>query len=158
MTQKLLLISICFNIAFMGVWVLSSVFPLTSLFEEFKDFGHASQQYAPDNITTSKSATLGLVLTAWGKGNSVAGRYTNVVLNYKMSDETDFKHVEGVKVPFQDYLKAKVADPRQWEGYEFTLPPMTAKKSGTLMYNIHLELDGLPMTIGGIKTINVIAP
>jgi hypothetical protein len=157
-TQKLLLASIGLNILLLGGWLYLSLPPLTSLFEEFRDFGNASQQYAPDNISTGDSPTIGLVLTAWGKGDSVAGRYTNVILDYKMSEEADFKRINSVKVPFQSYLKQKVADPQQWEGYEFTLPPITAQGSSTLIYNIHLELDGLPMTLNGVKTININAP
>ena len=121
----------------------------------FKVGGGGSEQYAPESVQAGEPVTIGLVVNVWGQGSVIQDRYKNVVLKYKLTDEAVYKVVDGASAPLEKYKKVTL-DPRQWEAYDFTLPPVSTRGAGEIIYEITLELDGQPTTLEGIKKIKVV--
>jgi hypothetical protein len=117
--------------------------------------GGGSEQYAPDNVSTGQPAIIQLIVSTWGSGGPIKGRYTGISLSYKLASETDYKTLQPEAIPLPDnYQKVETAI-KQWEAYQFTIPPYPQGKSGQIQYYIDLKLDGQANRINGAKQIQV---
>src|SRR4051812_12854910 len=70
-------------------------------------------QVAPDTILAGVPAKFALVASVWGAGGSIKGRYREVVLHYRLVDESEFQSVLPTRPTRLDNHR---------ERYDFTLP------------------------------------
>jgi len=98
-------------------------------------------------IAAGKPATMRLVLSVFGSGGGVRGRYKDVALHYRLVGDSTFRR--AVTPP------PRPID-RKRESYDFVIPPFPQGTRGELEYFFVAHLDGHQgPAIEGIKKIRV---
>lgn len=122
---------------------------------KFEIGGGGSNQYPPDLAKAGKPTEIGLILSVWGQGGAIQDRYENIVLHYRLSDETDYKTVDARPAPLpENYKNADIRNNR-YEAYKFTIPAYPLGTKGEIEYYIEMTLDGYKNKTDGLKRIPI---
>jgi len=113
--------------------------------------GGGSDQIVPDSVKAGEPAVIVIVLSVWGSGGSIKGRYRDLVLSYRLTGESEFKTIqpESIPVPYKEFDKDK------FEAYRFTLPPYPKGMKGEIEFYFEVKFDGQKNHIKGIKKISI---
>lgn len=92
---------------------------------------------APNAVRCGEPIIITLNASSWG--GPVRKRYSDVVLQYKLNEGSDFSRVEARLVSVNH---PRPTEPKYEVGnFVFTLPPQQV--AGTLTYHITLKFDGI---------------
>lgn len=113
----------------------------------------------PDRVMAGEPAIFSVVLTTWGGGGAIAGRYTNISLGYRLVGEDTYTTLQPKHVVLpKNYQEAITRDrTNQYEAYDFTVPPYPLGTTGEIEYYLDTTLDGHLNHQEGIKKVRVIA-
>lgn len=113
--------------------------------------GGGSDQIVPDSVKAGEPAAIVLVLSVWGSGGPIKGRYKDLLMNYRLTGEEHYKSVqpEPAAVPYKEFDKDK------FEAYRFTIPAYPAGTKGEIEFNFDVKFDGHKNNIVGVKKIRV---
>jgi len=115
--------------------------------------GGGSDQYPPETVKAGEPAVIKLVLSVWGGGGAIQGRFTDISLHYRLVGESDYKIISPEQIALPDNYKDVVSKNNQWIGYEFTIPPYSKGTTGQIEYYIDMTLDGYQSRHEGVKKI-----
>ena len=122
-----------------------------------RDFagGGGSSQTIPNSVAAGQPAVVDLELSVSGGGGPVKGRYSDVVLNYRLAGETDYKSLTTNPIPIV-FSGEQPTFNNKYEAYTFIIPPYAKGTDGEIELNFEFKLDGHFSRIEGAKKIKVI--
>jgi len=105
---------------------------------------------APASAAVGEAVKIRLDVWVWGAGGPVKGRYTELVLFYRLVGDEAFAAV----------MPQKISEDATREVFDFTIPSIPASKAGAgeIEYYIELKLDGQKSRIAGVHRITVTRP
>ncbi len=113
----------------------------------FVEFGGFSINFnAPDTVVAGEPVGIQIEVSKPGSRRDIEGRYTNVILHYRLVGEPAYKSVPAV-------LKSQN---QEQQVYEFIIPPYPVGTSGEIEYYIERTLDGEPGSVKPEKRITLI--
>lgn len=107
--------------------------------------GGGSTQVAPDAVGAGEPIVIGLELSVWGAGGEIEGRYSDILLFYRMAGEREYRTARP----------ELVSRGATRESYQVVIPAVPAGSRGEIEYYIELKLDGQPSRLEGTKKIRV---
>lgn len=122
----------------------------------FKAGGGGSEQFPPATATAGTPITVGFIVNVWGDEGPIQGRFTDMVLHYKLAGETAYQTVAPVAAALPEKYRQATTKHNQWQAYEFVIPPYPAGTHGAITYYITLKLDGHASQQAGLKTIKLV--
>ena len=122
---KRLLISL-FGSAIIAIAITAYV-----IWSSFAPGGGGSTQDAPRESSACHFLPVRLRLYVWGAGGSVQGRYTDLIMHYRLAGDMRFYETEP-KIVEKNSIS---------ETAEFVVPPFTPKASGALEYYFTVNFD-----------------
>lgn len=117
--------------------------------------GGGSTQTAPDSVLAGQPALIDLELSVSGDGGPIKGRYSGVVLNYRLAGETDYKRLTADPIPII-FSGEQASFNNKYEAYTFNVPPYPKGTSGEIEFNFEFKLDGHFSRVEGVKKIKII--
>ncbi len=124
--------------------------------QAFEIGGGGSEQYPPANVQAGQPATIQYIVSVWGQGGPIAGRYRDITLHYRLAGAADYQTVAAQPAPLPENYQKATTERNQWEAYTFVIPPYPAGQSGVIEYYITSQLDGHDNRQVGLKTIAVV--
>ena len=120
--------------------------------------GGGATHSVPDIATTTKPIQIMVILTTWGGGGSISGRYKDTSLYYRLVGEDIYNKVNSVPTPLPENYKAAMERDKnnQYEAILFTIPAYPKGTKGEVEYYVDTILDGHFNRQNGIKTIKLI--
>ncbi|MBP7253207.1 MAG: hypothetical protein KBA75_06970 [Alphaproteobacteria bacterium] len=122
----------------------------------FEVGGGGSEQYPPATVQAGQPAIVKYIVSVWGQGGSIAGRYRDITLHYRLLGEADYRDVAARPAPLPENYRKATTERNQWEAYEFVIPPTPAGQGGTIEFFITSKLDGHANKQAGLKAISVV--
>lgn len=117
--------------------------------------GGGIQQYAPDTVQAGEPADITLIATATGGGGNIQGRFTNLILHYRLVGENAYKSIQPQSIILPDNFKTVQSKTFQSEAYKFTIPAYPKGTTGEIEYYTEMTFDGYPSKTDGIKKIKL---
>lgn len=96
--------------------------------------GGGSEQFAPDVANSDFPITVGIIASVWGDGGTISGRFTNLSLHYKLTNEPTYRTIAATRIPLPEKYKKSTTPTNQWEAYEFNIPPYPKGTIGEIEY------------------------
>lgn len=124
--------------------------------QAFEIGGGGSEQYPPATVQSGQPAIVKYIVSVWGQGGAIAGRYRDITLHYRLTGDADYREVAARPAPLPDNYRKATTERNQWEAYEFVIPPYPVGQGGTIEYYVTSKLDGHANKQAGLKTITVV--
>ncbi|MEK6983266.1 MAG: hypothetical protein AABX33_01735 [Nanoarchaeota archaeon] len=121
----------------------------------FTPGGGASEQYAPDTTKTDEPTLIKLIVSAWGAGGPIKGRYTNISLHYRLTSGDIYKSVQPKVADLPDNYKKVASKTNQFEAYEFTILAYPEGTTGEIEYYFEMKFDRHQNRVNGTKNIKI---
>lgn len=118
--------------------------------------GGGSDQTAPDSIKTGEPAPVKINFSVWGSGGPIKGRYTEVILYYRLVGEATYKALRSDPVPVIFTGDQQKFDGK-YESYIFTIPPYPKGTNGEIEFYYEMKLDGYFNHVDGLKKIKIVS-
>lgn len=112
-------------------------------------------QVVPETIKTDDTNLIGLILHAPINSEPINPRFTNILLNYRLIGENNYKSAKPTQAPLSKSDIKLVTEDKQYIKYNFSLDLYPKGTTGEIEYYIKLSLDNKPMQIEGIKKIKL---
>ena len=107
--------------------------------------GGGCTQDAPDSVRAGEPAVIELECAVWGSHSGVKGRFSNVVVSYRLVGEGEYR-------PLSPRV---VSQEKNREVYEAVIPAYPKGTRGEIEYYIDLKLDNQTTRINGYKKIRI---
>lgn len=117
--------------------------------------GGGMQQYAPDTVEAGEPADVTLIVTATGGGGNIQGRFTNLMLHYRLVGENAYKSIQPQSITLPDNFKTVQSKTFQSEAYKFAIPAYPKGTVGEIEYYTEMTFDGYPSKTDGVKKIKL---
>lgn len=113
-------------------------------------------QVVPDTIKTNDVNLIGLILFAPINSEPINPRYTNILLNYRLVGESNYKVAKKIQAPLSKSDTELTTQDNQYMKYNFILDLYPKGTTGEIEYYIDLNLDNKPMRIEGERKIKLV--